>query len=432
MLQMNGLDKAILLFSIKNNVKTLFHRESTRYSCIDGLRAFSVLAIILVHAFIMAGFFLPNETFFTLAYHTNWSWVFKCHFAVDIFFVISGFLIANMLMSEHKKTKTIQFKRFYFRRYLRLMPIYYVVILFWMNFGINTDTLWANLIYINNFIPENKQYLVWCWSLGVEEQFYLIFPVILWALLKINNKKRVLFWLISFYLLSFVVICSVVIHADLKLPIPVFQLFDEQRWGYFFNNWYMPTYMRLGSLICGVIVAYLHCYYPNFLKNSLDKNPNILFLSILLAITLMMMIVLFPTLFDENFSKTVSIIYLSCCRNIFALTIAILILACLYPVNFLARAINRFLSLKCWYPIAQLSYSVFLLHPIVCFFIYPSIFSQNEFSTFELCKAIFLVYVATFIVSLVTYLFIEKPLMNLREYKIRHEIEPEGDLELVK
>ena len=74
---------------------------------------------------------------------------------VDLFFVISGYLIGSLLLTEYKKSQSIELKRFYVRRFLRLIPVYLVVMILGVYFlhGWNVGNAWANLIYVNNFLP---------------------------------------------------------------------------------------------------------------------------------------------------------------------------------------------------------------------------------------------------------------------------------------
>ncbi len=94
--------------------------------------------------------------------------------------MISGFLIGSILFGEFRKTGGIAFSRFHVRRFLRLIPVYAVVMLLGPCFldGNHFEHAWANVLYINNFLPINEQYVGWRWLLAIEDQFYLIFAFV--------------------------------------------------------------------------------------------------------------------------------------------------------------------------------------------------------------------------------------------------------------
>lgn len=171
-------------------------------SDIDGLRAIAVLAVVAFHAFpgrISGGFI-----------------------GVDVFFVISGFLISTIIL-ENLDSGTFSFREFYSRRIRRIFPaliatLLGVLVVGWLLLISEELTqlgkhVAAGAIFLNNFVLQSEagyfdgssetKPLLHLWSLGVEEQFYLIWPLILWIVWKrkINIITIILFLgVISFYL----------------------------------------------------------------------------------------------------------------------------------------------------------------------------------------------------------------------------------------
>lgn len=140
-----------------------------RIQSLDGLRAISIIIVTLSHIFSGYGF---DDRLFIVG-----------NFGVRIFFAISGFLITSILMSETEKNSGIDLKKFYFRRVLRIFPAY----LFFLGFAycflhynfLTVKSFLPALTFTTNYffdVPHQIQHL---WSLAVEEQFYLIFPVIM-------------------------------------------------------------------------------------------------------------------------------------------------------------------------------------------------------------------------------------------------------------
>ncbi len=135
--------------------------------------------------------------FLVIFYHLNFQLVPGGH-GVMLFFVLSGFLITWLMLKENEKTKTISLKGFFQRRVLRIFPAFYAYWLCAMALLLATNKAvpWMHavsaLLYVSNyyyaFNPESNNPFSHTWSLSIEEQFYLCFPFLFFALK--NNLKR--------------------------------------------------------------------------------------------------------------------------------------------------------------------------------------------------------------------------------------------------
>jgi peptidoglycan/LPS O-acetylase OafA/YrhL len=154
-----------------------------RIPSLDGLRAISILLVVFSHVGGNLGY--PVYTLGNLG--------------VRIFFIISGFLITSILLSEVDRTSTLNLKKFYFRRTLRIFPAYYFFLLIvfimslWGIYQISYSTFLLPLFYISNYLAPLPWELGHTWSLSVEEQFYLFFPGILLILGKYKTKKLLIY-----------------------------------------------------------------------------------------------------------------------------------------------------------------------------------------------------------------------------------------------
>ncbi len=211
---------------------------------IDGLRALSVLAVVLFHfdMFSITGGF----------------------YGVDVFFVISGYLISSLLFAEIDKTGTLSISRFYLRRTRRILPAllvvclltYFIFALFvhdWQSpfphFG---DSLLATLFSVSNiFFWQNAGYfaidawaepLLHTWSLGVEEQFYLVIPLLLYWLSRatgeVGRRKR---YIIGFFIMAVLSFSLCRYGRDLVGGDFIFYMLPSRMW----------------ELLIGVLVALL-------------------------------------------------------------------------------------------------------------------------------------------------------------------------------
>ncbi|MBO9705217.1 MAG: acyltransferase, partial [Arthrobacter sp.] len=161
-----------------------------RRTDIQGLRAFAVLVVVLSHARI------PGMT--------------GGYIGVDVFFVISGFLITSLLLREIDRTGRISIRRFYERRALRILPAGTVVLVATVLYAamllpmgrldaVATDAIWSAFFLANvHFALEGTDYfagttvspLQHFWSLAVEEQFYLVWPLVLLGIVALIARRR--------------------------------------------------------------------------------------------------------------------------------------------------------------------------------------------------------------------------------------------------
>ncbi len=159
---------------------------------LDGIRALSVVAVI--------------------AYHANKLWLPGGFLGVEVFFVISGYLITLLLLAESEKSGTVSLRQFWLRRARRLLPALWVVLLGVVVFaalfqreilgalrgdvvaalvyGFNWFQIWVGTSYFTSFEFVPLRHL---WSLAVEEQFYLIWPIVMLVVVKFGKRRLPLF-----------------------------------------------------------------------------------------------------------------------------------------------------------------------------------------------------------------------------------------------
>jgi peptidoglycan/LPS O-acetylase OafA/YrhL len=182
---------------MQDDESAVSHTRLAYLPALDGVRAFAVVAVMMFHGGIphMDGGFM----------------------GVDTFFVLSGFLITSLLIGEWRQTLTIKLGAFWARRARRLLPALLMMLLFVAFFAavivpkgtygaLRLDAL-STLLYVSNwhFILINSNYfaensataspLLHTWSLAVEEQFYLIWPLVVLGVLHVTRNLKALFWL---------------------------------------------------------------------------------------------------------------------------------------------------------------------------------------------------------------------------------------------
>ena len=207
-----------------------------RVDSLDVLRGVAILLVLFRH--------LPgNDASAPVSFIQSIGWT-----GVDLFFVLSGFLISGLLFTEFYKTGTLDVKRFWLRRGLKIWPSYYLVYGVAMLLTViatgNSQLLITyapNYVFIQNYLERAVRWNH-SWSIAVEEHFYLILPLVLLVLIPAKLKK------LPKILLS---VCVFV------LAFRVFLFFlRDLPW----SNFYYPTHMRIDSLSFGVLLGYLYQY----------------------------------------------------------------------------------------------------------------------------------------------------------------------------
>ncbi|MDX1695014.1 MAG: acyltransferase [Ketobacteraceae bacterium] len=418
------MKKLLAAYSIPRNFRYLMARPATNFDVVDGLRAISMLLVLMFHSYMMYAYGQPSTSVSEMVEEGGYllSWIVNSDKGVDVFFVISGFLITSILLRQIDALGRIRLSNFYVRRFLRLSPVYYFAIfLYWWFLGgqetSNTENLWANVFYVNNFIHYKDQAMNWTWSLAIEEQFYLIFPILLTFLVLKTRHPLIWLWVLWF---AAILIRYLIIMSDEQIrTLPQSQLAaDEDFHAHHFSVLYDNLYTRYGALLSGCMAGYYFHYHKERMVAFFNTAAGFITKAAgLLLVAVFMLLPMVSSQFDpyQNFN----IAYQSLSRNLFGLGVAIIILAS-FAGGWFTRTARVLLGNRVLYPVAQLSYSMYLVH-VVPVAVLAGIAAKwvNDtpgVSHFDAVFAIFaLATIITLILAAFMYLFIERPLMNLRK-----------------
>lgn len=220
--------------------------EQKRIFQLDVLRGIAILLVMGVH--------VPAYPIWS----TIGGW------GVDLFFVLSGFLISNLLFTEYRNRGAIRLRRFFFRRALKLYPSFYLLLgltlLYCFTYGVpfTGRQLLGEAILTQNYLGA-----IWghTWSLAVEEHFYIVLPLILAFMMRRKAGAENPFRAIPYVFLAVAIAClSLRIVNSIQHPIHSHRIH------------YQPSHLRADSLFCGVFISYLHNFCPAILK-KLMSNP---------------------------------------------------------------------------------------------------------------------------------------------------------------
>ena len=214
------------------------------YPALDGLRGIAIIMVVIFHNFNFTNYFF-------------FGWL-----GVDLFFVLSGLLITEILIKTSGKPGFL--RNFYLRRILRIFPLYYLILIICIiilplfpalrdNLKYYTDHQWWYWLLIENWLyivhpPEKYNLLLHLWSIAVEEQFYIIWP---FAILFIKNRKILLALVVT-------------LLAGIMLTRSLLWITNTEGLQYF--NLYIFT--RIDGICLGCALALLRTINPDFLKNN--------------------------------------------------------------------------------------------------------------------------------------------------------------------
>lgn len=342
---------------------------------LDGIRGIAILFVLIWHYLVCILFWKVG----ILLAFTNLTWS-----GVDLFFLLSGFLIVGILL-DNKKSKNY-FKIFYLRRIYRIFPLYYlmfflfILILFLApkNFGWlynNPLPLWTYALFMQNFamgITNNwgPNWIAVTWSLAIEEQFYLIIPL----LIKFFKPTLIIVIFIFFILLA---------------PLTRFLIHD-------FGNYVFP-FARADSILLGGLIAFI--VRNNNLFRILKNNKiifNLVFLIFLIGCGILSMkCYIIGNYFNHS--------WLAIFYGLFLL----------FPFINKDSIVNLFLKNKILTWIGLRSYAIYLLHQPVNGCLH-AIFNHsspiiNSFYTGSITICALLL---TFLIAELSFKFFEKPILR--------------------
>ncbi len=221
---------------------------------LDLLRALAVVIVTLYHAGIM-GFPLAGRVH-------RFGWI-----GVDLFFVLSGYLIGGQLLAPVARHEPIKIGRFFARRALRILPAYLVVLAIyfflpsWREYP-QMFPLWKFLLSVQNIGLRGGTAFSHAWSLAVEDQFYLILPFVL---LLIGRSRQA----------AFIVPCAIVLGGIvLRCFIAMQNLGGTGVDFRAFQTWiYYATWSRLDPLVLGVVLAAIEKFRPSWWQRLMNLAP---------------------------------------------------------------------------------------------------------------------------------------------------------------
>jgi len=340
------------------------------FPVVDFLKGLSVLMVILFHIF-FAVFILfkkePEKLQQFIESIPAWlSFILAFDKAVDIFFMLSTFLLSYALLKVFNKKQRIDIGRFYLHRFFRIYPLFLVALLL---YGLaDIDKLltegWYSLLFIENIY--SKGIIPVQWSLSIEMQFYLALPFIL---IFLARSRHPIIWLLS------LIVLSVFTRLFMALQDPViyqshwYNLVDTANGKIYMDTMYYLIQTRVTPLFLGMLWAVILWKYP---QPKFQLQRNTLIILWLFGLSLIYLSMRFPvynpnSLYYLHFNEFFNLFMVTFHRIIFSVAILALVLLAFYQVkpeqeSTFTRLKNRMVNWKIWRLLSEVAYPMYFFH----------------------------------------------------------------------
>jgi len=209
---------------------------------LDLLRAIAIVWVMLFHSWMIGGMGGPLQPI------ADYGWM-----GVDLFFVLSGYLIGHQLLAPLRRGEPLRFGAFYLRRAFRILPAFLAVLAVYLLFPAwreapGMQPAWQFLTFTLNLLIDYRrnQAFSHAWSLCVEEHFYLLFPLLAWWLARRPSRVRV--------------VGGAVLVVAAGLLLRGYASLHGKDW---LESIYYPTWTRLDGLLAGVLLATIQIWQPD-------------------------------------------------------------------------------------------------------------------------------------------------------------------------
>lgn len=357
---------------------------------LDVMRAIAILMVLCSH---ILWIYPKNEGIITQLFSFFGFW------GVEIFFVLSGFLIGKILFRLYLKEEFSFHSVYYFlkRRWFRTLPNYFLVLVLNIVLAIIFGFYWTDagyyFFFIQNFATTMKPFFPESWSLSIEEFAYLLVPFALLLgtfLFQSKNKSNRFIGVVLFLTLIFF-INRVVYHFTTSNTT--------------LNQWNLSlkavVIYRIDAILIGIIGSWISLNFPEFWQK---QKVNLAFSGCFLIVAILAGFSFFKITI-EHYPFFWNVLYLPITSIVFALFLPFL---------------SQWQSAPIWFSkpvtlVSLTSYSVYLLHysiilQLMKHFIDTTLFSVVQLHLFTLCYL-----TITFFLSFLVFTYFEKPIMNLRE-----------------
>src|SRR5437870_7741574 len=353
-------------------------QDRERQAGLDLLRALAIVVVVIYHSALF-GFKLPERV-------DRFGWI-----GVDLFFVLSGYLIGGQLLVPLAHGQQINLGRFFARRALRIIPAYFVILAVyaflpsWREYP-EMSPLWKFVVSVQNIGLHGGTAFSHAWSLAVEDQFYLLLPLIL---ILVSRWPRARFIIPCVIVLGGIALRAFLARQNLAETGVSFRSF--QTWIYY------PTWTRLDPLVFGVVLAGIEKFRSRWWHRLMNLAPWLLLPGLALVV--------YALYLGEGD-------YLTAAAAIWQFPLIALGMAALLVCAVSPRLPFRRFAIPGAAFIASIAYSAYLIQKLVIHFVAQFCVTHNIVLTSA--TALFGVELCVYAVATILFLVVERPFLQLR------------------
>ncbi len=373
-------------FILKNKGKfTSTRQENSRIFGLDILRFLAISFVLIDHTY---NYIKPENNTMPIGFYFGF-------LGVELFFVLSGFLIGAILIKTFNQFNKIEFsqiKNFWIRRWFRTLPNYYLMLFVYLvvdsinhsRFLFLNASYWAYVVFLQNAFTIHPAFFATAWSLSIEEWFYVLFPIVLFFVQKMFHKSK-----------RYSVVWTILIFTSVCLFLRVIlMLSTDLDWDLGFRK-LVP--LRLDAIAIGVGFAFIK--KQNETQWRAKKNKALL-------VGIVMIGLLSFAFFQAHSSNNTGNIFL---KTLFFSLVSLALGLILCYFDALKTTKNRFFYTIITH-ISLISYSMYLTHWLIV-----KVIDAPYFKAVNSIHKFMIVWVSTIIVASVQYRYFEKPMTALRE-----------------
>ncbi|UJR11689.1 hypothetical protein I4U23_015870 [Adineta vaga] len=374
-------------FSALKSLRRIFTVKETNnndsYVFLNGIRVLSLFWVIIAHSLLYSLSYTNNITdILTSTRNILFQLISDAQFSVDTFFVLSGFLTTILFLRQVKKDEKLSFRLiflYYIHRYIRLTPVFLLMILISINLtpyfgqgpmypieqgfeskGCREGSWWTSIFYLSNFIKSDDMCLNIGWYLNNDMQFHWIAPLTLIPFV-LRRKTLAISIAISFVFIGIGSILSILLYypnVSLNNPATLTNNFGGPS---FYTYVYIKPWCRISAYAIGLLTGYI----VTITGRQYRMNRYIQIIGNILIIPLAL-ICLFGTypdnIYVNSLSRSVIVAYISLSRTFWSMVIGWLLFLCSTNQG---GIVNDILSWSIWTPFARLNYSCYLVHSTI-------------------------------------------------------------------